>query len=69
MLKDNYPCVAPEFKTCLTYDMITIGASMGDLLAPKLTDKIFKQAFNHRVNSKDLSPAEVFRVADTKFTT
>lgn len=61
--KDNYPCVAPDFTMCLTWSHVEILMGVLDHLAPSIADLLFSQAFNHRVGTTGLRPAEVLQYA------
>ena len=64
--QNNYPCLPPDYKTCLTWNIVELLFAVGHKIAPKLTDQIVVQAYNHRIGTKGLIPEEVYMYAETK---
>eukprot|EP01061_Rhynchopus_euleeides_P020964 TRINITY_DN340_c0_g1_i1.p1 TRINITY_DN340_c0_g1~~TRINITY_DN340_c0_g1_i1.p1 ORF type:complete len:659 (+),score=214.45 TRINITY_DN340_c0_g1_i1:77-1978(+) len=62
---NNYPCLPPDYATCLTWDIMEVLFAVGHRLLPQLGDRLVVQAWNHRVNSTGLTPDEVFMRAET----
>jgi hypothetical protein len=52
---DNYPCRAPDYKTCLEWDHVEIVFGILDKVLPSIVDQMFGQAFNNRLGTKGLS--------------
>jgi len=64
-LKDNYPCLPPDFKTCLTYDLMEVILGFLDKLIGAVGDALFHQAFNKRLGNTDFKKgADMFKFAD-----
>eukprot|EP01061_Rhynchopus_euleeides_P043193 TRINITY_DN753_c1_g1_i1.p2 TRINITY_DN753_c1_g1~~TRINITY_DN753_c1_g1_i1.p2 ORF type:complete len:292 (+),score=130.10 TRINITY_DN753_c1_g1_i1:3-878(+) len=61
----NYPCLPPDFKTCLTWNIVEVLFAVAHRLVPEVSDRIVVQAWNLRVNSTGLTPDEVFMRAET----
>jgi len=65
-LEDNYPCVAPNYTQCLSWETVTILFGLVDKIAPTASDLIFNAAMNQRLNTTDLRMAELLQTADEK---
>jgi len=62
-LEDNYPCLPPDFQSCLVWDHLELFFSYVDKLVPSIGDQLFNQALNFRVGTSGLKPADVFQRA------
>lgn len=65
-VNDNYPCVAPNFTQCLSWDTVTVLFGLVDKVAPAAADLIFNAAMNQRLGTTGLGMAEVLQEADKK---
>lgn len=65
-LKDNYPCVAPDYTTCLEWEHIPVLFGVIEGFAYNVTRQMLGQALNHRVGTQGLSIAEVLKAAHDK---
>jgi hypothetical protein len=65
-LKDNYPCLPPDFTYCLEWDHIQVAFSWVDEIVPSIGDILFNEAFNKRVGTQNLRVPDLFMVATQK---
>jgi len=66
-VKDNYPCLPPDFKTCLTYDLMEVLLGFLDKFFGLVGDALFHQAFNKRLGNTNFNrAADQFKFADDK---
>lgn len=65
-LDSNYPCLPPDFQMCMTWHHVEIILGMLDKFAPATADLLFGQAFNLRLGTEGLRPAEIFQAANAK---
>jgi len=63
-IKDNYPCLPPDYSACLEWQHIEVLMGLLDRLSRPTMDMLFGQAFNHRLGTQSLSGAEIFQEAD-----
>jgi hypothetical protein len=60
-VNDNYPCLPPDFMTCIKSEHAELLVYLGDAAGP--SGASFRQTLNHRVNTTGLSILEVARIA------
>jgi hypothetical protein len=65
-LKDNYPCLPPDYTYCLEWEHIQVAFSWVDELVPAIGDILFNEAFNKRVGTENLRAPDVFMAAAQK---
>eukprot|EP00755_Sulcionema_specki_P003922 Sspe_Gene.28817::Locus_13260_Transcript_1_1_Confidence_1.000_Length_2472::g.28817::m.28817 len=64
--ENNYPCLPPDFKVCLTWELVEIAFAWVDSLAPSVSDLMWNQAWNIRLNTTNLTTAEIYQHAEAK---
>jgi len=65
-VNDNYPCVAPNYTQCLSWDTVVVLFGLLDKVAPAASDLILNQAWNIRLGSHGLRMADLLMLADQK---
>jgi hypothetical protein len=63
---DNYPCLPPDWGTCLTWDAMEVVFGWMDAWLPSIGDLLFNEAFNHRLGTTGLKAPELFYTAVTQ---
>lgn len=61
----NYPCLPPDYKTCLKWEMFELIFSIVDRVAPKISDMILLQGLNKRLGTTGLGMKELLYHAGT----
>jgi hypothetical protein len=64
-VKDNYPCVPPDFKRCVTWDLVEIVLPLLERYVEKFTS-VYDQAFNRRLGTTGLDFAGLLQAASQK---
>jgi len=62
-IKDNYPCLPPNYENCLAWEHFEVLFGYLDTVIPALGDVLFNQAWNFRLGTKNLLAAELFMYA------
>lgn len=62
-VKDNYPCIPPDFTQCLEWSHVEVLFGLLDHLVPSIADLLFTEAFNKRIGTVGLKAAELFETA------
>lgn len=60
-VSDNYPCLPPDYKHCMSWEVVEILYAAMDRLAPATADQLFGQALNHRLGTDRLRAPELLR--------
>lgn len=64
---DNYPCVAPDFSSkCLEWAHVEVLFSVINKYIPAIGDKLFTQAWNLRLGTSGLVPADLYMLAEQR---
>lgn len=64
-VSDNYPCTPPDFSSkCLQWELVETLFAVLDKLVPSLGDLFFVQAWNLRLGTQNLPPADLYMVAN-----
>lgn len=62
-VKDNYPCVPPDFSSkCLQWELLEPAFGFLNKAVPKIANMFYAQAFNFRMGTKGLTTAEIYMV-------
>jgi len=60
-VSDNYPCTPPDFSSkCLQWELVETLFAVLDKLIPSLGDLFFVQAWNLRLGTQNLPPADLY---------
>lgn len=62
-LKDNYPCLPPDYTRCLQWEHIEVVFGIADRVLPFFTQLMVTPAWNKRLNTSGLGVSELFYVA------
>ena len=66
-VKDNYPCVPPDFSSkCLEWSHVEVLFSVLNKLIPAIGDLLFTQAWNLRLGTNNLPPADLYMLAEQR---
>jgi len=64
---DNFPCLPPNYTTCLHPNVVQCASGIIDKVIPSLSKEMYNQALNFRVNTpKYESTAEIYQYARSK---
>lgn len=62
-VKDNYPCLPPDYKQCLTVEAIELLIGIAEKLIPSIAETFFLEALNHRLGTSGMRIAELMQTA------
>ena len=51
-LKDNYPCLPPDYDRCLEWPFLEVGFALFDRYIPSISHLLWWEAFNLRVGTQ-----------------
>ena len=60
-IADNYPCLPPDFETCLNWETFEVVFGLIDQFLPETGNLLFNEAFNHRLGTVGLTAADLFQ--------
>jgi len=63
-IKNNYPCIPTDYSSvCLQWELVETLFAIIDRHLPSLSDKIWNQAWNHRIGTTGLDTADIYKTA------
>jgi len=65
-VKDNYPCLPPDWSHCLVWEHMEMAFNWADRIAPPIGDLLWDEAMNRRVGTTGLRIADVWMKANEK---
>eukprot|EP01064_Diplonema_japonicum_P036606 TRINITY_DN82_c0_g1_i2.p1 TRINITY_DN82_c0_g1~~TRINITY_DN82_c0_g1_i2.p1 ORF type:complete len:643 (+),score=242.29 TRINITY_DN82_c0_g1_i2:44-1972(+) len=65
-VKNNYPCLPPDFEACLEWNHIEILFPIAAYIVPSVGQLLYEEAWNKRLGTTGLTAAEMFMYAETQ---
>ena len=62
---NNYPCVAPDFKYCLSWRVLEVLLPLANRIDPIVGNLLYNEAWNLRLNTTGLTAPELYMHAET----
>lgn len=66
ILKQNFPCFAPDFKRCVEWDVFEVVFPIAEMIAPEPIRKFWVQPMNNRLQTNVKTIGEVYKKAHEK---
>jgi len=64
--EDNYPCLPPDWSTCLMWQHWQVITGWLDMISPPLCDQFFKQSLNKRLGTNYSTVSDIYQEAATQ---